>query len=217
MNVVLTNRDIALQKVYERHIANIQQFFPRKIAKGLSGIQDITQAPENFPVIMLEGEKYINGEFVKFEGKFPFEVKPDYIRGQYDIKVETNFNSPTLKQLRLQRYQDFVRTANEYSMAIQNNPAMAQAIPIDDFITEMAQEFDIDVSSLGGAEGSVAKEKKDLMQKIQMLTGTETPAGMEQGQESGIEEPQEQGVRQKIGGIMTPNTPNINNTSPAVK
>lgn len=170
MNVALTNRDISLQKVNERHVSNVQQFFPRKAAQEINGV---------YPTIMLEGEKYINGEFVKFEGKFPFEVKPEYIRGQYDVKVETNFNAPTLKQLKLQRYQDFVKTANDFTMALQNNPAMAQQINVDSFIKEMAFDFDIDTTAIGGQNDGIAKEKADFMKKIQQLTGTETPQGME--------------------------------------
>lgn len=53
------------------------------------------------------------------DGRFPFEVKPEYIRGQLDIEVSTNFNAPTLKQLQLERYKDFTATMVQLGQAAQ--------------------------------------------------------------------------------------------------
>jgi len=37
------NRDLALQEVYKRHIANVMQFFPIKTAKGIMDLEDDDQ------------------------------------------------------------------------------------------------------------------------------------------------------------------------------
>lgn len=50
-------------------------------------------------------------------GKFPFEVTPDLIRGQYDIEVKTNFNAPTLKSMRIERYKEFVQVILQMAQA----------------------------------------------------------------------------------------------------
>lgn len=181
VNVVLSNRDEALKQVFKKHLQNLQQFFPIKTAKGLLEIDDagnVADGEEKYPEIILKGEKYIDGEFVQMEGKFPFEVRPEYIRGQIDVDVSTNFNAPTLRQLKRQNLADFVKMANELTTAIQMNPALAQAIKVEDFIKQAAIDYDIDIDSIGGFKDDVSHQAEDLLSKVRQMVGAEGEEGM---------------------------------------
>lgn len=69
VNVALLNRDEAWQKVQRRHLSNIMQFFPRKMAKSLLEIktdEDGNEAPAEgemqFPTIKLKKANFIPGK-----------------------------------------------------------------------------------------------------------------------------------------------------------
>jgi len=180
VNVVLQNRDMALNHVFKKHLQNLQQFFPIKTAKGLLEIDEETGKAitwqEDFPSIMLKDEKFVNDEFVQFDWKFPFEVKPEYIRGQIDVSVATNFNAPTLKQLKRQNLADFVKLVNEITTAIQMNPALWQTLKVEEFIKQAAFDYDVDLDSIGGFKDSLSNEKETLMKQIRAMTGVDTDA-----------------------------------------
>lgn len=152
VNMALMNRDLALSKVYHRHISNVMQFFPIKTAKGLMEITESgLKGEKEYPSILLKNENFVNGEFVELEGNFPFEVTPESIRGQYDIRVETNFTAPTLKQLKIARYGEFADTILKLSQ-LEQVPGFKEKIPMDKLIDDIAFDFDIDVKSMGGME-----------------------------------------------------------------
>lgn len=231
VNVALMSRDMALERVYNLYVSNIMQFFPIKTAKGLLDIapDGSAKGKGQYPTIMLDNEKHVEGKFVKDDGRFPLEIKPEMIRGQYDITVETNFNTPTLKQLKLQRYSDFADSLMKFSQVMQI-PSMTEKVPFDDVIEEMAFDFDIDLQSFGGMSDSVKKQKDQLMSQVRQMAGaSEQPpaqwapqqAGATQapiaGQPpTGAEMPQPEGVRQNVNGISVPNVPGINGSSSAV-
>lgn len=220
VNMALMNRDMALSKVYNRHVPNVMQFFPIKTAKGMLEVTDggITGEKE-YPTLMLKNENMVNGEFVEIEGNFPFEISPDVIRGQFDIRVETNFTAPTLKQLKIARYGEFADTIMKLAQ-IEMIPEFKDKIPMDQLIDEIAFDFDIDVKAIWGMEWSIAREKKKLMEQVQQMAwvamGEQQP-GMEAPQLPAPGQPPEEGVRKSIGGIMTPATPDIAGTAPQLK
>ena len=125
---------------------------------------------ETFPTIMLDNEDFVNGEFTQLEGRFPFEVKPEYIRGELDIEVTTNFNAPTLKSLKRENLANFVKVVNEITMAVQQNPALQGVIKLEDFIKQAAFDYDVDTENLGGMKDTISKQKTDIMNKVNMLS-----------------------------------------------
>ena len=231
VNVALQNRDMALNHVYRKHLQNLQQFFPIKTAQWLLEIDEETGEAkttwqEDYPSIMLKDEKYIWGEFVQFEGKFPFEVRPEYIRGQIDVNVATNFNAPTLKQLKRQNLSDFVKLVNDMTTAIQMNPALWQALKVEDFIKQAAFDYDIDLDSIWGFKDSLNNEKDTLLKQIRAMTWVDTDAEMLPGQPWQAPEQQSPGVSKTpqilpnvgwdieawwLPPVRTPMTPNITN------
>ncbi len=62
VNVALMARDMAMEKVYKRHIANVMQFFPLKMAQGILDIANgkPVEGKKKYPSILLDGEKPVN-------------------------------------------------------------------------------------------------------------------------------------------------------------
>lgn len=214
VNIALMNRDMALTKVYRRHVSNVMQFFPLKTAQGI--VEAGTE--EKYPTIMLDGENFVNGEFVELPGNFPFEISPDIIRGQFDIRVETNFNAPTLKQLKLERYNQFCDTVIKLSQ-LEQIPEFKEKIPMNNLLDEIAFDYDIDIKSFGGVSSGLKKEKEKLMEQVRTMAGV----GKEQLGQMGVQQAgslpeqapeQEEVIRKKIGGIMSPATPNMEALNP---
>ena len=235
VNVALRNRDKSWKLVQRRHIANIMQFFPRKSAKELLEIQEdgtVDEGKMELPSIKLEGENYVNGEIVKANDDYLFEVKPEYIRGQFDIDVQTNFSAPTLKQLKLERNEKFINTVAAYANAVMAAPQLAEAMPFDDMIKELAFDYDIDLESIGGPKNSLAKEKKALMDQVKQVVGMQetgpggvpvTPGGQPQPGQGAVN-PGPQGFTANQQGpdisalaqnVRTPKTPGINDMAGA--
>lgn len=209
--MVLQNRDSALKQVYKKHLANLQQFFPIKTAKGLLEIGEDNRAKtgnEDYPEIILKNEKYVNGEFVQMEGKFPFQVKPEYIRGQIDVSVNTNFNAPTLRQLKRQNLTDFVKFVSELTMAIQTNPALQESIKTEDIIKQAAMDFDIDLGSIGGFKDDASHQAEELLSKIRQMVGAEGEQGLLKPATGTPAQEQQQAPGQKTTGQMMPNVAN---------
>ena len=54
------NRDMALTEVYKRHISDVMQFFPLKLARGILEVVDNKKPPvDTYPTIILKDEKEV--------------------------------------------------------------------------------------------------------------------------------------------------------------
>lgn len=173
VNVVLTNRDYALQKVFSRHLANLMQFFPLADAETILEIDSKGNVKKNgdkkYSNILMDGKQYNadTGKLVEKSGKFDFECKPEYIRGQMDIVVKTNFNAPTLRALKQDSMKQFLESYNLYSQMSLADPNLAKILKPDDFLKELALTYNVDIAAIGGFEDSVTKQWNELMGKIQ--------------------------------------------------
>lgn len=213
VNVALMNRDMALTEVYKRHVSDVMQFFPLKLARWVLEVVDGKDvSKETYPKIILKDEKLVGDEFVKELWDHPFEVTPDMIRGQYDIEVTTNFNAPTVKTIRMARYKEFITNIGQIA-EVMMVPEIADKIKFSDLIDEMAFDMDIDIESIGGMQNSLKKQKEELMKKVQLIAGVpewtpQLPAPWVPW--STQPENSQWKSRQNIGGISTPMLPTIN-------
>lgn len=182
---------------------------------------------KEYPSILLKNEKLVNWEFVELEGSFPFEVTPESIRGQYDIRVETNFTAPTLKQLKIARYSEFADTLLKLSQ-LEQIPDFKEKIPMDKLIDDIAFDFDIDVKSIWGMEWSLKREKEQLLEQVRTMAwvGQEQMAGLAGmmwwgagGPPTGGMPwmPQEWQEQKTVMGVKQPEVPTIENTAPQIK
>lgn len=174
VNVVLTNRDYAMSRVMKLHLANIMQFIPIAYA------EEITETgTESFNKILLDGKKYIpeTGKIVDNPGKFEFECKPEYIRGQFDITIKTNFNQPTLRAMKQDEMNKFLNDFSLYSQVSMASPDLAKIIKPDDFIKQLAYTYNIDINAIGGMQDSYGKQYDELMNKYRESQGNTMPTG----------------------------------------
>lgn len=175
VNVVLTNRDYALNKVFKRHLANIMQFFPISEAQRILEIMPdwTVQQPEEIkhPNILIEWKKYNpdNWKFVEMPWKFDFECKPEYIRWQVDITVKTNFNTPTLKSIKQDNMNKFLNDFNLYNQTVMWSPELKNVLKPDDFIKQLANTYDIDLKSIWWFEDSISKEWEKIDKIIMQM------------------------------------------------
>lgn len=228
VNVVLVNRDYALQKVFTRHLSNLMQFFPMSSVEKILEIDSkwkVTKWEKQYPKILMNDKKYIadTWKFVDAPWKYEFEVKPEYIRGQFDMEVKTNFNSPTLKALKQENMTNFLKWYAMYAQLAQD-PNLSKILKPDDFIKELAYTYDIDISSIGGFSDSITKEKEKLMGIVKQMAWVEewqSPlASIWWGELP--QQPQEQSMLPNVESkwlpnVTTPKMPSINNLSPAEK
>jgi hypothetical protein len=100
----------------------------------------------------MDGKKYIpeTGKIKEEQGKYEMEMNPEYIRGQMDIKITTNYNTPTLKSLKQENMKKFLQDFAMYSQIAIQNPDLVKVIKPDEFIKQLAFTYDIDVTSIGG-------------------------------------------------------------------
>jgi len=184
INVVLSNRDYALQKVFHRHLASIMQFFPLAEAENICEVstEGKVAKPKKraYPKMVMDGKNFVpdTGKLVEAPGKFEFEVKPEYIRGQFDITVKTNFSAPTLKSLKQEAMTKFLKDYALYSQMSLSDPNLAKIIKPDDFIKELAFTYDIDISAIGGFSDSITKERDTLMATVRQMAGVEQDMGV---------------------------------------
>ncbi len=238
VNVVLINRDYALQKVFERHLANIMQFFPISEAQRLCEINpkwDVTQNKEKlqYPKILMEWKNFIpeTWKLVEQPWKFEFECKPEYIRGQMDIYVKTNFNSPTLKAMKQDNMNKFLTDLWLYTQMSMQNPDLAKILKPDDYIKQLAFTYDVDINSIWWFSDSISKQADELMKIVQQMSWVaqdnwplawiwqpwwmQTPTPAPQWQQPN---PMLPNVESKgLPPVRSPELPWINNLSPAQK
>lgn len=156
VNVVLQNRDFALQRVFNLHLSNIMQFLPLSEARKICEIPEDGGAPvmnaeeRKYPKMLLEGKKFVpeTGKLVDAAGKFEFEMSPENIRGQMDVRVNTNFSAPTLKSLKQENMKNFLMDYQTYSAIKANDPEITKVLPPDDLIRELAFTHDVDVAAV---------------------------------------------------------------------
>lgn len=179
VNVVLANRDYALQKVFQRHLANLMQFFPLSEAENICEVSSTGEISKpkkkSYPKMIMEGKNYIpeTGKLVEQPWKFEFEVKPEYIRGQMDISVKTNFSAPTLKSLKQEAMTNFLKDYAMYSQMSMADPNLTKLIKPDDFIKELAFTYDIDINAIGWFADSISKQADEVMSIVRQMSGAE--------------------------------------------
>lgn len=228
VNVVLTNRDYSLQKVFVRHLSNIMQFFP------LSQVEQIIEVDwkwevkkpkgKNYPKLLLEWKQYISEtwKLVKAPWKYEFECKPEYIRGQMDIIVKTNLNSPSLKTLKQENMKRFLQDFNLYNQTVMASPDLKEVLKPDDFIKELAFTYDVDLSSIWWFADSITKQADEVMAIVRKMTWTQEDMWVlswiwwQIPQET--EQPQNEMLpnvwQKELPNVRTPEVPTIDNLNP---
>lgn len=160
VNVWLTNRDLAFERLANLHKDNLQRFFPLKDAEWLR------------PIIEIEDTTVIDNQdgTKKFmESKWEtwiFEVTPEMLRGDIYIDVFTDTTKPPSnmadRQAKLEFAQSLSPLLGAYMQAKQAGVDIDSVLPIDKAIRELAEDFNLDIGE--------KTDKKELKKKALEFT-----------------------------------------------
>ena len=121
----------------------------------------------------MEKEKVVEeeGELSIVQSKVDtlFEIKPEYIRGDFNIQVYTNFNEPTLEQTRRDAMNAGIGALAQFAQVAQMLPELENSR--NEIITEISRQyhipFDLNKDSLSGklqeGKNQILEASKRLM------------------------------------------------------
>lgn len=145
MNVWLTNRDMAFERMADQHMENLVRFFPREIAEGITPEIEI----KDYEV---QEEADENGEMKqsivwKKGSSGLLAITPELMQGETYIDVYTNVSRPVSdianRQSKLEFAQSIGEIANGYMLATQAGVDMS-FIPFDTVVKELADEYNME-------------------------------------------------------------------------
>ena len=111
VNVAFYNRDMSFERMAELHKNNLQIFYP---LKEISGVQELDANGKPIkvqwkePTLTLEGEDVKDGKIIRKTGKRTIQITPEDIRADLKMEVYTDFNAPTLNEVRKEQTMQFL-------------------------------------------------------------------------------------------------------------
>ncbi len=200
VNVWLTNRDMAFERMADQHMENLVRFFPRETAEGLlpeleiedyDVVEDIDE--DGKPTTDIVWRKWYNGLVT---------ITPELMEGNTYTDVHTNVTRPPSdianRQSKLDFAQSIGEVANGYMLATQAGADMS-FMPYESVVKELAEEFNMEsliVESTYWAQ--LQKQGADFVDGLSsMMLGQPwaewMPTGeWEQAPEQNIQQPQAQ-------------------------
>lgn len=164
VNVRLTNRDLAFERLANLHKDNLQHFFPRKTAEGV------------YPKIAIEDEEYKEptqdeayGKFIPNKGyKGVFEVTPEKLRGDIFIDVFTNINRPTSSIADRQAKLEFSQGLPVIIQGLQAAKSVGIQINDKEYIEGLMEDFNLqDVMKTDHQE--LQQQSADFISKLNRM------------------------------------------------
>lgn len=168
VNVWLTNRDLAFERLANLHKDNLQTFFPRKTSEGV------------YPEIEVDGEELDQqkGKFKKKKGKSVFEVTPDILRGDIYIDVYTNTTAPTVNAVDRQQKLDVMQAiwpvVQWFALAKQAWFDLDTVMPLKKTIKDLMDDYNFEVQDAWSEDYQEVEQAKQ--QFLQQLQGMMTPS-----------------------------------------
>lgn len=144
VNVWLTNRDLAFERMANQHMENLVRFFPRKTAEWISPELEI----KDYEVIEQETDEWIKQSIVRNKGSSGLlRITPELMEGQTYIDVYTNISRPPSDIANRQSKLEF---AQAMTWIVQGYVAAQQAwvdmsfLPLEGMIKELADEYNVE-------------------------------------------------------------------------
>lgn len=130
INVRLTNRDLAFERMANLHMENLVKFFPRQTAEGLYPELEI----EDYDVVEW-GIRYNKWS------SWLIPITPEAISGDIYVDVYTNISRPPSDIADRQSKLEFVQTASPLlNLAMQAQQAGVE-VPLEKWINELAESY----------------------------------------------------------------------------
>lgn len=174
INVRLTNRDLAFERMANLHMENLVKFFPRKTAEWL------------YPELEIEDYDVIEWGWIRYNkwssGLLP--ITPEAIAGDIYVDVFTNISRPPSDIADRQSKLEFVQTASPLlQLAMQAQQSWIE-MPLEKRINELAESYWLTMWVDKQGE-DMNKMKAEFKQKLMgmMSNSLQAPQWMPQPQE----------------------------------
>ena len=174
INVYLTNRDLAFERLANLHKDNLQRFFPKKDANGI------------FPEIEIEDEELKDvqqetGVVTKFVPKkwsrSVFEVTPELLRGDIYIDVFTNTNRPTSNIADRQAKLEFLQWIPVMAQGLQTLEQMWVPVNAKKVFKDQMESYNL-TDVIKSADQELQAQAGDFIKKMSAMMPSN--AGIEQ-------------------------------------
>lgn len=169
INVWLTNRDLAFERLANLHMENLVKFFPRKTAEWLYPeleIEDYDVAEDNGIVY----NKWSSGLL---------SITPEALQGEVYVDVYTNISRPPSDIADRQSKLEFVQTATPLMQTAMQAKQMGIEMPVDKWIEELAEKYWLDLGVEKDGE-EMNKMKAEFTQKLQGMMSNSLQAPQQQ-------------------------------------
>lgn len=190
INVWIENRDLAYERFADIHKDLLQKYFPLKQVKELY-IEGARPEGE-LPKLEIEWEEFRDNKFRKKKGKYMFEVTPEMLRGDIYVDVFTNTTAPTIAAVDRAQKLDLVNSlasiTQGYAVAQQAGGNLEDILPLKELLTELAEDYNISVTSGWSDADEVMDAKKQLEQELLNRKQTLTNNPLQAWQEEVVEE-----------------------------
>ena len=177
VNVVFYNRDLAFEKVADLLKNDLQMFYP---LEEVSGIQEldangkVIKAEWKEPTLTLEDEDVQkdkkSSKIIKKKGRRTVPITPEDIRGSFKMEVYTDFNAPSLNEVRKEQTMQYFSQMPDIVTRLAQNQTIAQLFPAKKTAEYLANLYNIDIQGYV-QDDDVSQAIEQAKQKIQDMTG----------------------------------------------
>lgn len=170
INLWLTNRDLAYERIADLHKDNLKKFFPKKDAEWL------------FKKIESEDEKYDanSKKFIKSKGTHLFEVTPEMLEDDIYTDVFTTSSVPTIDAVKKEEMRilsrDIAGLANNIATARAAGVELDDVLPVKKLVKEMVDIHNLNIMEDENHEELEAKKQEFMQQLMQMQQWANRPS-----------------------------------------
>lgn len=165
INVWLTNRDLAFERLADLHWENLWRFFPKKNTEG------------KYPIVPVDGKDFKNGRFITKKWTGTFSATPELLR-EWDVFIDvfTNTTAPTINAVDREQKTKFLTDVGtivqSYSLAKQAGMDIEGILPAKQTIRDLAQDYNITIEA-NASDEEVKEAKQELMQWLRGMLPTQ--------------------------------------------
>jgi len=179
INVYLTNRDLAFERLANLHKDNLQRFFPKKDADWLfPEIEIEDEELKDVPMATGTAKKFVAKKWYKSS----FQVTPELLRGNIYVDVFTNINRPTSNIAARQAKIEFLQSIPVMAQWLQTLEQMWVPVNVKQVFKSQMESYDL-VDVIKSADQEIQSQAWDYLKKLSsMMSGTQQPQQPQQPQ-----------------------------------
>lgn len=169
VNVWLTNRDLAFERMANQHMENLVRFFPRETAEWISPEIEI----KDYEVVEEETEYWIKQSIVRKKGVSGLlRITPELLEWETYVDVYTNISRPPSDIANRQSKLEFAQSLWAIIWAYANAKSVGvdmSFIPIESMIKELANEYNLESVMESTPDEDIVKQSAEFKEKLMAM------------------------------------------------